>query len=87
MALVAEFERIMCGITDSDVELIKCLCLPNKTIASTLSIPSTAIGMKLARLAIKMKVENRTTIVIKALKLGIITIDQLVYREFDGDTD
>jgi len=38
--------------------------------------------MQITRIGNKLGVENRTAIVVRALELGLITIDQLVYRNY-----
>lgn len=71
-------------ITDSDLKLIKQLCLPNKIISVNLGISSAAVSMQVTRIGDKLGVENRTAIVVKALGLGLVYTDQLIYRSYDG---
>lgn len=87
MAAVKEAYQIAYKLTSSDLELIKQLGLPNKIMASSLGISDAAISMKITRVAVKLGVENRTAMVIKALSLGLITVDQLVFREFNGEAN
>lgn len=82
--VVAQHEN---RISDAELEIIKQLGLPNKIISQNIGIAETYIAVKVTRIAAKLGVENRTAIVIKALKLGLITIDQLVFREFNGETN
>ena len=85
MAVKTEARPILHGLTSFEVKLITQLGLPNKIISENLGISDKAISMKLTRLALKLGVENRTAVIIKALGIGLITLDQLVYREFyDG---
>lgn len=69
-------------LTDSDLELIKQLCLPNKVISQSLGISPAAVSMQVARISVKLGVENRTAVVVRALELNLITIDQLMYRNY-----
>jgi len=85
LQVVAQHEN---GISDSDLELIRLIGLPNKIIiqrVGMIGFSEKAISMRLTRIAVKLGVENRTAIVIKALSLGIVTIDQLRYRKFNGN--
>lgn len=81
--VMAQQER---QISDSDLGLIKQLCLPNKIISGNLEISPAAVSMQITRIGDKLGVENRTAIVIKALKLGLVNLDQLVYRSYNGGT-
>lgn len=87
MAIETEIEKALYGITDSEMGLIIQLGLPNKIISQNLGISAMAVGMKINRISTKLGVENRTAIIIKALRLSLITIDQLVFREFNGNTN
>ena len=87
MAIETEVKKFLYGLTDSDVELIKQLGLPNKIIGEKFGDSPAAISMQVTRISVKLGVENRTAIVIKSLGLGLITIDQLVFREFNGETN
>ena len=78
MVLAVELDKI----TKEDVELIKRLCLPNKVIGLFFGEDVDTIGMRVMRLAAKLKVENRRAVIVKALKLGLVTVDELDYREF-----
>ena len=71
-------------VSKEDLELIKQLGLPSKIIAQRLGVPGAVIRMRVTRLAGKLGVENRTAIVIKAIGLGLVAPDQLLYREFYG---
>lgn len=69
-------------MSESNLELIKLLCLPDKIICQHLQISSAAVGMRIARISAKLGVENRTAIVVKVLELGLVNIDQLVRRDY-----
>ena len=71
-------------LTDKELELITQLCLPYKIIGQNMGVDGNSVRMRTSRLALKLGVENRASVIIKALKLGLITIDKLVYRSFDG---
>lgn len=73
-------------LTDADLELVKQLCLPDKIACQNLGILPGATSMRITRLSAKLGVENRTAIVVRALELGLVTIDQLVYRNY-GEAD
>jgi len=84
MRAKAELAKVTRHITDSDLVLIKLLGLPDKVISTALKLDNGAsIRMKISRLAVKLGVENRTAILIRALQLGLVTPSQLVYRDFD----
>lgn len=68
-------------LTDVDIELIKHLGLPNKAICLRFHLTTYNVGVLIARLATRLGVENRTAIVIKALNLGLVTVDELRYRK------
>lgn len=86
MVIAENMLNLECKLTDSDLELVKLLCLPNKIISQHLKMDRFAIGMQVKRIGNKLKVENRTTIVVRALELGLISIDQLVHRSY-GETN
>ena len=68
-----------------EVALLENLCLPYKLICQDLDIKPEALRHRIFRLMEKMGVENRTALVVKSLKLGIININQLKVREFSGE--
>ena len=74
-------------LTSAELEFIKQLALPNKVISLNLGISEAAISMKQSRIAAKLGVENRSAIIIKTLRLGLVTIDQLIYRSYNGETN
>ena len=71
-------------LTVGDLDFIKMLCLPYKIIGQSTGLDNPAIRMRVSRLAVKLGVETRTAIVVKAIKLGIVQIDEMAFREFDG---
>ncbi len=76
-----------CKVSEVDLELIKRLCLSYKEIGADLQIPATTANERIARLIVKFGVESRTAVVVRALKLGLVTVDQLIYRNYNGRTD
>ena len=82
MVMAKEANKILHGVTDSDLELIKHLCLPDKVVSQVLATSHVAVRRRISRVGIKLGVENRTAMIVKALKLDLITIDQLVYRDY-----
>lgn len=83
MRAKAKIVKSVRNISDTDMELIKLLGLPDKVISVAMDLNHGAVRMKITRLAIKLGVENRTAIVIRSLSLGLITPAQLVFRNFD----
>ena len=75
------------GLIATDLELIKQLCLPDKIIVQNLGSSRAAISMRITRIGVKLGVENRTALLVKALMLGLVNLDQLVYRSYDGETN
>jgi len=65
-------------ITDADLDLIRKICLPYKLIGHSNGL---GLEMKVSRLLRKFGVDNRAALVVKALKLGLVTLDQLQYRD------
>ena len=56
--------------------------MPYKVISERTGMDSGAVSMGVTRLLAKFEVENRMALVVKLIKLGLVNIDQLVYREF-----
>lgn len=84
MVMVANAPKVAYGLTVQDLALIRRLGLPNKIIGQHFGISDAAVSMKITRLAIKLGVENRTAIIIRALRLGLVKAAELSYREFHG---
>lgn len=70
-------------LTKSEVELISMIGLPDKIICVKFDILRGALSMRLTRIAIKLGVESRVAILVKALKLGIVAPKQLQYRDYE----
>lgn len=75
-------------LSDDEFQLLKQLCLPNKVVCQNLKINSGALRMRVARLLVKVGVENRRALIIKALRLRLVTVSSFMCREFrvgDGE--
>ena len=70
-------------LTIGDLELIKQLCLPDKVISYNIGLSSVNVRKRISRLAFRFGVENRTALLVRALKLGLVGVDELVFREYD----
>lgn len=70
------------SVTAKEAELFPLLCLPYKVISERTGMDSGAVSMGVTRLLAKFEVENRMALIVKLLRLGLVNIDQLVYREF-----
>ncbi len=80
--VVEELTQRRYVITNKELELALLLCLPCKIISGRLGLADAITRKRVARLLAKFEVENRTSLIVKLLKLDLIGIDQLVYREF-----
>lgn len=83
MAMVKEANKVLNGITDKDLELIKQLCLPYKIACQSLGIGENTLRVRVHRLMSKLGVETRTALVTKAIKLGLVSINDLPIGEYD----
>ena len=77
--------QIPITLTNGDLDFIRQLCLPYKIIGQNMKLDNPAIRMRVSRLAVKLGVETRTALVVKAVKLGLVHIDELAFREFDSE--
>ena len=80
-------EETLDRITASDLELIWQLCLPHKIICQKMGISHTALRARIRRLMQKMGVENQRALIVKALHLQLISIENLTYRSFNGEAN
>ena len=80
--MVTATDKANCKISESNLKLIKLLCLPDKVIGQYLQLSPAAVAMRITRTSVKLGVENRTAIVVRALKLGLVNIDQLTCRDY-----
>ncbi len=72
------------GITATEIEMIKQLCLPYKIIAGNMEMSQTALSSRIWRICAKLGVENQRALIIKALGLGMVNVTDFTYREYDG---
>jgi len=82
MALQAETYRRIYGLTDSDLELIKQLCLPYKIICQNLEINEGALNMRVKRLLQRFGVENKRALIVKVIQTGLVSVNDFDYRIF-----
>lgn len=83
MALAKEALAEYYELEKEELELLRQLCLPYKVIAKKMKLSKAAIGMRVFRLTQKLGVENREAVMVKAIQMGLVTPEQLVYRKFD----
>ncbi len=70
------------GITNKDLELIRQLGLSYKVICENLEIDCQGtLRSRITRLIQRFGVENRTALVIKAIKLELVTPDEFSIQE------
>ena len=79
---IEEAVAVVPKVSEEDLALIRLLCLPYKIIGEKFGVPAATVNMRVTRLIIRFGVENRMAIVVKALKFGLVTVDQLVYRNY-----
>jgi DNA-binding NarL/FixJ family response regulator len=63
--------------TETELSIIKLLYLPNKVIGQRIGITGNGVTIRIQRLMDRVGVENRTALVIKALKENWIGIEDL----------
>lgn len=69
-------------LNTGELELLKLLCLPDKIICQRTGVNPITLRSRVERLRIKLGVENRISLVVKSLKLGLITTSELQFREW-----
>lgn len=82
MTLVKEAYQLVYGLTDSDLELIKQLCLPYKIICQNLEITEGALNMRVKRLLQRFGVENKRALIVKIIQIGLVSVNDFDYRIF-----
>lgn len=70
-------------ITEYEVVLIKKACLPNKILNEKMGLKLEALRAQYHRLEQKMGVENRQSLIIMAIKLGIVRAEDIEFRQFE----
>ena len=69
-------------MTESDIELVKKVGLPQKLACKRLGISLVAFKGRLSRLMVRYGVENRAALAIKAIRDGVLSINDFEVREF-----
>ena len=64
-------------LTEREKQVLKLLCLPNSEIAQRLNITARTVKSHVRNIFNKLVCENRQRALIKALKLKIISIDEV----------
>ena len=80
---IALLEEELYAVTDEELELLKYLCLPCKIISQRMRVGEGTIRVKISRLCAKFGVENRQSLMAKALRAGWVSLEQLKLRKFD----
>ena len=76
--------QIFYHLTDSDVEIIKKVGLPYKEVESKYGLSAGAYRVRVSIIMDKFGVENRVALAIKAIQLGLVSIDDFEVRTFNG---
>ena len=71
-------------MTESDIELVKKVGLPQKLACEQLGLSYVAFKARMSRLMTRYGVENRAALAIKAIKTGILSPEDFEVREL-GD--
>jgi len=71
-------------MTESDIELVKRVGLPQKLACEQLGISYVAFKARLSRLMVRYGVENRAALAIKAIRSGVLDVNDFEVREFNG---
>lgn len=69
-------------MTESELELVKLLCLPHKLICEKLGISYGALKTRVKRVMDKYGVENQRALIVKVLVMDWLHITDFEYREF-----
>jgi DNA-binding NarL/FixJ family response regulator len=70
------------ALTDEQLELLTKLCIPQKVLCLEMGLSELALQARIRRLVNRFGVENQRALLVKALRLGIIDLEFVVYREF-----
>lgn len=71
-------------MTENELELVKLICMPQKLACEKLGISVNAFRCRTTRLMKKYGVENQRALIIKVIKAGLLAIESIEYRNFDG---
>lgn len=69
------------GLTKREFDVLKQLCLKKPEIAKKLFISENTVQTHLTKIYDKLQVHSREQALIKALKTGIITIDEVITND------
>ena len=69
-------------LTEDQLRLLSRLCMPQKLVCRELGIDIWALKARTRRLMAKFGVENQRALLVKALRLGLVDLDSIDYREF-----
>ena len=64
-------------LTEREKQVLKLLCLPNSEIAQRLCITAITVKSHVRHIFNKLVCENRQKALIKALKLGVVTLNDI----------
>ena len=64
--------------TPREMDILKMLCLENKLIGTKLFLSLSTIKTYVTRILNKLGVDNRQIAQIKAVKLGIISLEEII---------
>ena len=64
--------------TPREMDILKMLCLENKLIGAKLFLSLSTIKTYVTRILNKLGVDNRQIAQIKAIKLGIISLEEII---------
>lgn len=67
-------------LTQKELQVLQLLCLSNKEIAQILWLSNGTVKNYIESLLRKFGSKSRTTILIKALKAGVLTLDEVVTK-------
>lgn len=70
------------NLTEREIDVLKLLCFKKSEIAQKLFISVTTVQTHLINIYDKLHVHSREQALIKALKTGIITVDEVPTNEF-----
>lgn len=65
------------NLTNRELDVLRLLCLSNCEIAAKLNIAANTVKNYISDIFNKLGTDNRQTAQIKAVKLGIITLDDI----------
>ena len=72
----------MMNLTNREIEILKLLCFSNCEIALKCNVSANTVRSYITNIFNKLGTDNRQTAQIKAVKLGIITLDDIQVEGF-----